>query len=232
MAPIRRYLRISRHSVLECRIFLENPADRDRWLLNPQDPALNRIFEAVKPFVLPKLREENERVKGKGKKKKSVKDVIQQEDFEVSIFLTEAGTRHALMIKNKTFQNRETTRGQGSKRSTSADGPVTINDESDNEDISMGNIPAAINVDEDVDSGSEDAESRTQLRNRSGADDDKKKLGFTTSYDGFNIWGFILCLLVERKGGAGKKPQSTGDGNNAQALMEEWIATQREQIDD
>jgi hypothetical protein len=78
MAPIRRYLRISRHSVLECRIFLENPADGPRWLLNAQDPALPRVFEAVKPFVLPKLREENERLKGKGKKKKSVKDVVKQ----------------------------------------------------------------------------------------------------------------------------------------------------------
>lgn len=78
MAPIRRYLRISRHSVLECRIFLENPADEMRWLLNEREPALLRVFEAVKPYVLPKLREENERAKGKGKKKKSIKDVVQQ----------------------------------------------------------------------------------------------------------------------------------------------------------
>src|SRR5271170_1323798 len=79
MAPIRQYLRISKYSVLECRIFLENPADGPRWLLNPQDPALPRVFEAIKPLVLPKLREENERTKSsKGKKKKSVKDVVQQ----------------------------------------------------------------------------------------------------------------------------------------------------------
>jgi hypothetical protein len=76
MAPIRRYLRISKYSVLECRIFLENPADGPRWLLNPEDPALSRVFEAINPLVLPKLREENERAKGKGKKKKSVKDVV------------------------------------------------------------------------------------------------------------------------------------------------------------
>lgn len=76
MAPIRRYVRISKYSVLECRIFLENPADGPRWLLNTQDPALPRVFEAVKPLILPKLREENERAKGKGKKKKSVKDVV------------------------------------------------------------------------------------------------------------------------------------------------------------
>lgn len=78
MAPIRRYLRISKHSVLECRIFLENPADESRWLLRDNDPALPRVFEAVKPYVLPKLREENEKARGKGKKKKSVKDVVKQ----------------------------------------------------------------------------------------------------------------------------------------------------------
>jgi hypothetical protein len=76
MAPIRRYLRVSKYSVLECRIFLENPADGPRWLLDPDDPALPRVFEAIRPLVLPKLREENERAKGKGKKKKSVKDVV------------------------------------------------------------------------------------------------------------------------------------------------------------
>jgi len=78
MAPIRRYIRITRHSVLECRIFLENPADEPRWLLNENDPALLRVFEAVKPLILPKLREENERARGKGKKKKTVKDIVKQ----------------------------------------------------------------------------------------------------------------------------------------------------------
>ena len=76
MAPIRRYLRISKYSVLECRIFLENPADGPRWLLSSENPALPRVIEAVRPLVLPKLREENERAKGKGKKKNRVKDVV------------------------------------------------------------------------------------------------------------------------------------------------------------
>ena len=78
MAPIRRYLRISKYSVLECRIYLDNPADAQRWLLNPRDPVLPRVIESVRPLVLPKLREENERSKGKGKgkKNKGVKDVV------------------------------------------------------------------------------------------------------------------------------------------------------------
>ena len=76
MAPIRRYLRITKYSVLECRIYLDNPALVQSWLINPRNPVLPRVIESIRPLVLPKLREENERAKGKGGKKKSVKDVV------------------------------------------------------------------------------------------------------------------------------------------------------------
>jgi hypothetical protein len=76
MAPIRRYLRITKYSVLECRIYLDNPALAESWLLNSRSPVLPRVIESVRPLVLPKLREENERSKGKGGKKKGVKDVV------------------------------------------------------------------------------------------------------------------------------------------------------------
>lgn len=79
MAPIRRYLRITRYSVLEVRIYLDNPALANSWLLNSRDPVLPRVIEAVRPLVLPKLREENENAKKKGgKKKKGVRDVVAQ----------------------------------------------------------------------------------------------------------------------------------------------------------
>lgn len=74
MAPIRRYLRISKYSVLECRIYLDNPSD-SRWLLNSQDPILPRVFDVIRPLVLPKLREESERRLFR-KKSKATKDVI------------------------------------------------------------------------------------------------------------------------------------------------------------
>lgn len=75
MAPLRRYLRISKYSVLEVRIYLDNPHLGASWLLNARAPVLPRVLAAVRPLVLPKLREENERVKGKGRKK-GVKDVV------------------------------------------------------------------------------------------------------------------------------------------------------------
>lgn len=77
MPPIRRYLRITKYSVLECRIYLDNPAEAESWLLNPRAPKLPRIIQSIRPLVLPKLREENERSKLKGKKSnKGVRDVV------------------------------------------------------------------------------------------------------------------------------------------------------------
>lgn len=74
MPPIRRYLRISKYSILECRIYLDNPSDT-RWLLDSRNPVLPRIFAAIRPLVLPKLREANERLLAR-KKGNPVKDVI------------------------------------------------------------------------------------------------------------------------------------------------------------
>jgi hypothetical protein len=77
MAPVRRYLRITKFSVLECRIYLDNPALAQSWLLNPRDPVLPRVIESVRPWVLPKLREERDRVKKKSSnKKKGIKDTV------------------------------------------------------------------------------------------------------------------------------------------------------------
>jgi hypothetical protein len=77
MAPKRRYLRNTKNSVLECRIYLDNPALAESWLLNPRNPMLPRVIESVRPLVLPKLLEEKERSAAKrGKKKKNVKDMV------------------------------------------------------------------------------------------------------------------------------------------------------------
>lgn len=76
MAPIRRYLRISKFSVLECRIYLDNPGLAQTWLLNPRDPVLPRVIESIRPLVLPKLEEEKERSRKKSSKRKEIKDVV------------------------------------------------------------------------------------------------------------------------------------------------------------
>ena len=52
--------------------------------------------------------------------------------------------------------------------------------------------------------------------------DGKKKLAMDTTYDGFRIYGRILCLVVKRKGVVKGKQVTGGTG---QAVMEEWIAS-------
>lgn len=59
--------------------------------------------------------------------------------------------------------------------------------------------------------------------------DAKKKMAMTTSYDGFSIYGRVLCLVIKRKDKKGKNP-AVGGG---QAMMEDFItSTQMPQDDD
>lgn len=51
--------------------------------------------------------------------------------------------------------------------------------------------------------------------------DDKKKMAMDTLYDGFSIYGRVLCLVVKRKDKKGKGPAITG----GQATMEDWISS-------
>lgn len=52
--------------------------------------------------------------------------------------------------------------------------------------------------------------------------EDDKKMALNTTYDGFWIYGRILCLVVKRRGEAAGKELAGGAG---QAMMEEWIAS-------
>ncbi|KAJ5436084.1 hypothetical protein N7445_006969 [Penicillium cf. griseofulvum] len=247
MAPIRRYLRISKYSVLECRIYLESPSD-SRWLLDSRDLVLPRVIAAVRPLVLPKLREENERSFMR-KKGKPVKDVIVEDDFEVAIFLRESRTRHSLLTRNKTLHGKEN-KVQGSNMEVkpnhvsgdtaanpvnAADGEILI--ESDSEpDLELHNIP------ESTDEVALGNGSRSRKRSRKVKEDrappedttgsDDKKLRFSTHYESFNIYGWVLCLLITRKRDKGR-PNAVASESNRQPLMEEWISTQAQaSVDD
>ncbi len=59
--------------------------------------------------------------------------------------------------------------------------------------------------------------------------EDKKKMAMDTSYDGFSIYGRVLCLVVKKRD-TGKAKSGMSGG---QAMMEEWItSTQMPPIDD
>lgn len=259
MAPIRRYLRITKYSVLEVRIYLDTPSQQP-WLLNTRDDVLPRIFQAIRPYVLPKLREENERSKNRTKRPKGVKDTVSQDDFEVSIFLTETSSRHSLLTKSKDFHDRKGRMKSNSGKLTgwlekgTNEAPVTIREESDDESgPKLADFPEVetteagtkppddtgrpVIVDDDI---SDDEGFQTQWapasrktktedpgNDEADGDDDKKKLALKTAYDGFNIYGRILCLVVKRKG---SKAKVTGVADQSgQMMMENWVSTQAAQ---
>ncbi|MCJ1344974.1 hypothetical protein MMC31_003179 [Peltigera leucophlebia] len=263
MPPLRRYLRITKYSVLECRIYVDNPADVSRWLLHSNAPVLPRVIEAVRPLVLPKLREENARSKdGKGGKKRGWKDVVVEDDFEVAVFLTEVSARHSILRKEKRALGEMkprlgTTQGKLTGAGT-RDMPVEVDQDGDveviREEISetrleLLDIPLSKHSGEPlkpgsgveeglfVSDGSEEETQKPRSARRQpqkrgsesidfdGGEDDKKKLKLHTTYDGFSIYGRILCLVVKRRGLTRGKEPVRGTG---QAMMEEWItSTQR-----
>ncbi|KAK3309499.1 uncharacterized protein B0T15DRAFT_4491 [Chaetomium strumarium] len=316
MAPIRRYLRITKYSVLECRIYLDNPALAQSWLLNPRDPILPKVIESVRPLVLPKLREEKERERSKKKnKKRSIKDVVVEDDFEVSIFLTETDTRHSLLHKQKLLRDKVQTRltsnssklmgasrekpidveGQFPQGAGDADVPILREEDEDQGIVNLAEIPAIEDetaadqeptnrrpkrrrrgltspLDEQGDGGSNVEATATESSadelfvtdeasdEASGESDaamgqpppkrrrekaaavgdtadrgEKKKMTLDISYEGFAIYGRVLCLVVKRRDNSGSRgggssavppsgrPQTNRPGG--QAMMENWIAS-------
>lgn len=54
--------------------------------------------------------------------------------------------------------------------------------------------------------------------------DDKKRLSLNTSYDGFSIYGRILCLVVKRRGVSAAG--GAGAPMSSQQMLENWVSTQ------
>ncbi|KAG8631489.1 hypothetical protein KVT40_000629 [Elsinoe batatas] len=245
MAPTRRYLRLTRFSVLETRIYLEQPSLAPTWLLSPRSPALPRIIAAIRPLILPKLREENENAKKKGsKKRKATKDTVTGEDFEVALFLTEGGSRHAILRKEKSFAGRKKRLGGGRRMGVGNVGdeegePVVVREESDEEgegrrleDIPLkgqegdGEVVEVSSDEEGPGMGRGRKRKRGMVEAEEGdGEEDKKKLGLKTQYEGFSIYGRILCLIVKRKG---VKARAEAPANSSQ-MLENWVSTQMEQ---
>lgn len=154
------------------------------------------------------------------------------DDFEVAIFLRESGTRHSLLTKQKSFGNKQKMKSNSNKLTGStAEILVESDDEGENERtaININAIPEAVgSEEEESDAGKRVGKAAVQATDTL----DDKKLQLTTSYDGFGIWGWVLCLLVTRKGQKGRKRMDDGAGaaTSGQALMEEWIGTQMQPV--
>lgn len=151
----------------------------------------------------------------------------------MSIFLREGRTRHSILTRQKTLVQLESSPGAAisQERDSSSSQPgVSILVESDDEvdGTSLRRATSfACHSSPDDELSSKDR--RRIERQLDGTDSqtrhEDKKLDFRTSYDGYGIFGWVLCLLVTRKGGRSRPPAAASD-STSQALMEEWISTQ------
>lgn len=122
--------------------------------------------------------------------------------------------------------------GEDSKKAlgaTDAANPEVIDSDSDPE-FDLRDIPEAT----DDGNGGNDPPSRKRKRKASdlmGTEKmDEKKMGFSTHYESFNISGWVLCLLISRKGDQARPNVATSEPK--QPLMEQWISTQAQAGED
>jgi hypothetical protein len=118
---------------------------------------------------------------------------------------------------------------------------IVIEEEEDDEGLNLADIPMAevgqesrrparvkpgSNEDQHSDVSGEDlfVPEAVTTEQDDAEQDDKKKMGLNTSYDGFSIYGRILCLVVKRRG----VRSNTGGGAPAssQQMLENWVSTQ------
>lgn len=153
----------------------------------------------------------------------------------MSIFLTELSSPHSILTRDKHFAQKPTVVG-GSRAAPleidDEEAPPILREESDDEKISMEDIPSFVEFhaqdasepihiqDDDADEHDHGEQARTLERDVE--KDEKKKMGLSTVYDGFQIYGRILCLVVKRRDGPkGKQPMAGGH----QTMVENWISS-------
>ncbi|KAF8535262.1 hypothetical protein BDD12DRAFT_352236 [Trichophaea hybrida] len=245
MPILRRYVRVSKYTVLEARIFLPNPTDVP-WFTRTE--AIARVFDEIKHLVLPMLAEAK-LLTGAARVKAREKQVVVGEDFEVSIYLTRAGSLHSILRKDRRVETRKPIQGNSMKLIDAASSPPDVIpvEEEEEDTVDLTTIPEAPHEEPlflpgpDLDDDSDDDFVPLPLtpaaRKRShppppppptttattGDEDseDKKKLKFTTEYEGFTIYDKVLCLVVTHK----QKRKATENVDRiGEGLIEGWIA--------
>lgn len=176
------------------------------------------------------------------------------DDFEVSIFLTETSTSHAMLTKQKTFTQKPRLESNASKLTSyfgdNSENAIHVHDdeeapavllEEDADEIKLGDIPEAatgntnkrsrdndedehifVQSEEDEEEEIQPRKKKSKVKDTAPDEDDKKKMGIKTAYEGFSIYGRILCLIVKRKG---VKKNASGNTAGSQ-MLENWVSTQ------
>lgn len=115
--------------------------------------------------------------------------------------------------------------GQSARTVCTTSDTMSVSSESDGSDSFVNEPPPLKRSERDRHSG-------TAAQDKAAPqEDDKKKFGLKTSYDGFSIYGRILCLVVKRRGV--RTPAGAAVVQSSQAMMENWVSTQAaaEQLD-
>ena len=186
------------------------------------------------------------------------------DEYEVSVFLQETGSRHSLLTKHKSFGGQGKITSNSNKLTGENESPILVEDNEDSwagilveseeePETVLRDVPEAVTADEEswrskrrrqptrgTDNNGEEpkssnpsppskrkktAEPSEELNAEDEDNHDEKKAGFATTYEGFSILGWMLCLLITRKG---ERARNTSGDSAGQVLMEEWISTQAE----
>jgi hypothetical protein len=154
----------------------------------------------------------------------------------VAIFLRESRTRHALLTRNKTFHDSDSKKNKKMKAepgedltgasaglAQSARAEVILDSDDSEAEVDLREIPEAAGEDNGPETVTI-SDIGMEAQPGEEAAGDEKKLRFSTHYESFNITGWVLCLLITRKGDRMQGYTATSDPK--QPLMEEWISTQ------
>lgn len=159
--------------------------------------------------------------------------------------MTGVSTLHAVLQKTRKVKpEKQNTRPGPTKMMDAARGsedPIVIREEEDDAPVDLTAIPEAPPEGDneplflprsDSEDDSEDDSDFPPTRKRkqkevnnddSAEHDDKKKLRFNTEYEGFAIYGKVLCLIVTRKKNQEPEKRAPGPAVGG-GLIEGWIA--------
>jgi hypothetical protein len=151
--------------------------------------------------------------------------VLRQEDEEESLFLADIPSADTVR------------RSKRQRRAPGRDGDI----DGDSDTYDDDETASAIEIDSDTEAPPHKRHRvRTGLSDDipkgEGEGDDKKKLAMDVSYEGFAIYGQVLCLVIKKRdsgrrsspshgGGAAASAGVSGSRPEGQAMMENWISS-------
>lgn len=140
------------------------------------------------------------------------------EDYTVSVYITKVGRYHSMLVRHRDYSTAAAPlKSNSAKLLGEGSTPVMVREESSDSEPELSAIPAAgpekspgaprqqpSDAEGDVENGEEEE------------GDEKKKLSFTTTYEGFDVSDHILQLIVERR--------HTAPPAHTAQIIENWIA--------